>query len=544
MRRRTRLRARRGGRLEPPATDMRRIAKNTVVLYFRMFVAMAVGLYTSRVLLKALGVEDFGLYNVAGAVVGFCVFLNGTLSAASSRFITVEMGKGTIGSLKRLFSTLLTVHVFLALVSVALLETLGLLVLRAKLNIDPDRLGAVMWAYQCVVATTALGITQVPYSAVLIAHERMSAFAYMSLFDVFAKLLIAFGVMFSPVDRLKAYATLLALTSVASLMIYRVYCIRNFSEARFRRVFDKTLLRPIFAFAGWQVAASVLIMLLTQGVTMLNQRFFGPTLVAAGALALAVQGHVMGFIGNLKTAAVPQIVKVYASGDGEGAKRLLIETTLCSVYLLAVLGTPLLLYAEDVLWLWLGQIPEWAPVILRITLCTALCSVFDASFYIILYASGNLRANALANLAVGGVMFAVIVVAVWVTRWPLASFCGLFVDYLLLAVLSKPLLLRFVAGYRWADFWAVYRPTLKTIALCVLIGLPVKFLLPSGVLWAIVGSVLSASLVALALFLFVMTARQRGFVFAFLCKLPVVGGLVPKFASRFGSLRQIRHVDA
>ena len=230
---------------------MRRIAKNTVVLYFRMFVAMAVGLYTSRVLLKALGVEDFGLYNVAGAVVGFCVFLNGTLSAASSRFITVEMGKGTIGSLKRLFSTLLTVHVFLALVSVAILETLGLLVLRAKLNIDPDRLGAVMWAYQCVVATTALGITQVPYSAVLIAHERMSAFAYMSLFDVFAKLLIAFGVMFSPFDRLKAYATLLALTSVASLMIYRIYCIRNFSEARFRRVFDKTLLRPIFAFAGW-----------------------------------------------------------------------------------------------------------------------------------------------------------------------------------------------------------------------------------------------------------------------------------------------------
>ena len=526
MKRRARLRARRRLRLEAPTTDVRRIAKNTLVLYFRMFVAMAVGLYTSRVLLKALGVEDFGLYNVAGAVVGLCVFLNGTLSAATSRFITVEMGKGTLGSLKRLFSTLLTVHVGLALLAVALLETLGLMVLRSKLNIDPGRIGAVMWAYQCVVVTTALGITQVPYSAVLIAHERMSAFAYMSLFDVFAKLGIAFGVMFIALDKLKVYATLLALVSLTSLAIYRIYCIRNFPEARWRRVFDATLLRPVFAFAGWQVAASVIIMLMTQGVTMLNQRYFGPALVAAGALAFAVQGHVMGFIGNLKTAAVPQIVKVYASGDYAGAKRLLIETTLCSVYLLAVLGTPLVMYAEDILWLWLGQIPQWSPTILRIALCSAFCSIFDSSFYIILYASGNLRSNAFSNLITGGTMFLVIFLAVVLTHWPLAAFLGLFVDLFILATIAKPFLLHHIAHYRWPDFWAVYKPSLQVLALCIAIGCAIKALTPAGAVWALVGSAVSATLVAFSIFLFIMSSRQRELLLSFAARIPVLRRLL------------------
>ena len=209
-------------RLDAPKVDSGRVAKNTLILYFRMLVVLVVGLFTSRVQLQALGIENYGLYQVAMATVGLFAFLNGSLGMASSRFLTVEMGHGSIGSLKRVFSTILTAHFLMAIVIVVLLETVGMFVLDTKLNIAPERLGAVKWAFHCGVLSTVIGIMQVPYTAVIIARERMSAFAFMAMYDVGIKLLIVYLLFVAPFDRLVVFATLLTLSSCISVAISRI----------------------------------------------------------------------------------------------------------------------------------------------------------------------------------------------------------------------------------------------------------------------------------------------------------------------------------
>ena len=223
-------RCRQMARFETAKADSKRVAKNTIVLYVRMLAVMAVGLFTGRVTFRALGVTDYGLQSIAGGVIGMITFLMGSLSSASSRFIVVEMGRGSIGSLKRVFSTIFMVHLALACIFVVLLETAGLVFLETKLNIDPSRIFAVKWTYHCAVFTTFLGITQVPYGAVINAHERMSAFAWMTIYDVVVKLCIALAIMRYNGDRLILLATLGAISSVTTQMIYRVYCILGTSR--------------------------------------------------------------------------------------------------------------------------------------------------------------------------------------------------------------------------------------------------------------------------------------------------------------------------
>lgn len=511
MKRRQRLRAQRRRLLAESGISNRRVAMNTVVLYFRMILVMLVGLFTSRVVLKALGVTDFGLYNVVGAAVGMFVFMNGTLSAATSRYITVEIGHGTPGSLKRLFSTLLSLHVAFALLVVLLLEVLGPFWLLPRLNIPVERLGAAQFAFQCVVVTTFFSITQVPYSSVLVARERMAAFAYMSIYDVVAKLVIAYGVMVTPFDRLETYAVLMALVGLSSMVIYRTYCLRNFPEARWRRVFNWQILRPLLAFAGCQVAASLCIMLLTQGITMLNQRYFGPTIVTAGALATGVYGHVMGFVNNFKTAAVPQIVKSYSAGDYATSKRLLKDTTKFSVALLLIFGCPTLVYAPELVALWLGQgnVPEYLVPILRILLAAALFSVFDVSFYTILYASGNLAGNAVLNIICGGVTFVIACIGVAWIGHPLFAFAMLACNTVIIGGLCKPYLLHRVAGYTLRDIGAVFVPSFSAATMTMIVTWGVKSCL-WGSLWRIcLGLGLACCVSAGVCFLLLFSVAQR-----------------------------------
>lgn len=511
MKRRQRLRAQRRRLLAESGISNRRVAKNTVVLYFRMILVMLVGLFTSRVVVKALGVTDFGLYNVVGAAVGMFVFLNGTLSAATSRYITVEIGHGTPGSLKRLFSTLLSLHVAFALLIVLLLEAVGPFWLLPRLNIPVERLAAAQFAFQCVVVTTFFSITQVPYSAVLVARERMSAFAYMSIYDVVAKLVIAYGVMATPFDRLETYAVLMALVALSSMAIYGIYCLRNFPEARWRRVFNRSILKPLFTFAGCQMAAALCCMLLSQGITMLNQRYFGASVVAAGALAIGLYGHVMGFVNNFKTAAVPQVVKSYSAGDYATSKRLLKDTTKFSVALLLIFGAPTLVYAPELVTLWLGQgnVPEYLVSILRILLAAALFSVFDVSFYTILYASGKLAGNALLNLICGGITFIVACVGVMWTGHPLFAFAMLAVNTIVIGGLCKPYLLHRIAGYTALDIWSVFAPSLLATALAIALSWGVKTLLPVSSWTLFVGGGVACCISAGVCFLVLFSVAQR-----------------------------------
>ncbi len=524
---RQRLRCAKMAKIGKPNANAGRIAKNTVVLYFRMLAVMFVGLFTSRIQLQALGVTDLGLYNVATGVVAMFVFLNGSLSMASSRFLVVEMGKGTIGSLKRVFSTVFFVHLILAVGFVVILETVGLYFLSTKLNIDPSRISAVKWVFHCAVATTFLSVTQVPYSAVIVAHERMSAFAYMAIYDVVVKLAIAYGLLASSGDRLKLYALLLLLSSFVTISIYRLYCVRNFTEARIRKVFDFKLLAPIFSFAGWHIATQTVIMVLTQGVLMLNQRYFGPALVAALSIAQSVNLHVQGFINNFKTAANPQIIKLYSSGQLEEAKRLLIETVLFSVFILLVLGVPIWFYSTELMTLWLGNnVPQYSPVMVKIILAGAFFSVFDTSLYVILYAAGRIKENMWFNVMFGGSAFVAIYLMIHFTHNPLSSCTVLAIHQVMLGLVAKPILLHIIAKYTLSDFLRMFVPSLKAFLACVSIAAAVRLIVPANVFLVVPICGLIAIMSAVAIFIFAASNAMRLQCLRLSSRLPFVGQFV------------------
>lgn len=518
---------RRVARFEKPKADSKRVAKNTIVLYVRMLAVMAIGLFTGRVTFNALGVSDYGLQSIAGGVIGMITFMMVSLSSASSRFIVVEMGQGSVGTLKRVFSTIFIVHLCLACFFVILLETIGLAFLETKLNIDPSRIFAVKWTYHCAVFTTFLGITQVPYGAVINAHERMSAFAWMTIYDVLVKLGIAFAIKYYGGDKLILLATLGALSSITTMMIYRVYCIRNFTEARFRRVFDRSLVKPIFSFAGIHIFTQTMIMLKSQGVLMVNQRYFGPTLVAAISIGAVLNTHIQGFIGNFKAAANPQIIKLYSAGKFDESKRMLTETLLFSVFLLLLLGVPAWFYSDEALTIWLGPgRPKLSPIIAKICLAGAFFSLFDSSLYTVLYAAGRIKENMYFNVIGGLLTFGLVY---YLVRWqhaPLAS-VGVAAGYfILLGCVFKPILLHWIAHYNMRDFQRIFIPSFEALAICAGIGFVVHSLMPSSLWWAIPSCAMIVVANAFAIyFLIVPNTMQQQFG-RVIAKVPKIGKLV------------------
>ena len=515
---------RRVARFEKPKADSKRVAKNTIVLYVRMLAVMVIGLFTGRVTFNALGVSDYGLQSIAGGVIGMITFMMGSLSSASSRFIVVEMGRGSVGTLKRVFSTIFIVHLCLACIFVLLLETIGLTFLETKLNIDPSRIFAVKWTYHCAVFTTFLGITQVPYGAVINAHERMSAFAWMTIYDVVVKLGIAFAIKYYGGDKLILLATLGALSSITTMMIYRIYCIRNFTEARFRRIFDRSLVKPIFSFAGIHIFTQTMIMLKSQGVLMINQRYFGPTLVAAISIGAVLNTHIQGFIGNFKSAANPQIVKLFSAGKFDESKRMLTETLLFSVFLLLLLGVPAWFYSDEALTIWLGPgRPKLSPIIAKISLVGAFFSLFDSSLYTVLYAAGRIKENMYFNVIGGLLTFGLVF---YLARWqhaPLAS-VGVAAGYfILLGCVFKPILLHWIANYNMRDFRRIFIPSFEALAICASIGFALHSIMPTGLFWAIPSCAVIGVLNAVAIYFLVAPDSMQRQLCRAMTKVPHVG---------------------
>lgn len=533
--------ARRFERLGAPKSDSGLVVKNTLVLYMRMLVVLFVGLFTSRIQLQALGIENYGLYGVAMATVGLFGFVSGSLSMASSRFLTVEMGKGCIGSVKRVFSTVLCCQFAMACLVAFLLETAGLYVLGTKLNIAPERLFAVKWAFHCGVASTFLTITQVPYGAVIIAHERMSAFAYMTFYDVAAKLAIVYFLFITPFDRLVTYSTLFLLSSATTIVVYRVYCILHFTEARFRFMFDRRIVREISGFIGWQFLSQIAFLSVTQAVTLLNQRYFGPTVVAACSVGTSVYGHVNSFITNFKTAANPQIIKLYAARQFEQSRDILIETVHYSAFLLLILGVPIWLYAPEILRLWLGEnVPQYACGFLRVILIGAFFQNFDYSMFTVIYADGRMKYNTFADLVFYPLAFAAIWFCAIAFKNPYTTALGQAFLAVALALAVKPTLLHFMSAYQLRDFVRMFGPPFAALALCGGMGYFVYSSCPNGLWWLVPDCALMAGLNAVLVFSLVASERVQSQMLRLLCRMGTLGRFVSGVAE--GCLGRVRHV--
>ena len=283
------------------SSTSKRIAKNTMILYFRMLFLMAVSLYTSRVVLKALGIEDYGIYNVVGGFVAMFSIISGSLSASITRFLNYEMGLGISNRLKHIFSSSVTIQIFLSIIVILLAETIGLWFLNYKMQIPIARLEATNWVFQLSLITFVVNLLSVPYNAVIIAHEKMSAFAYIGIFEGVSKLGIAFLILNSSSDNLILYAILMCVLSLIVRLVYGWYCGCNFAECKVSLTFDKCLLKQIFSFAGWNFIGAIAGVLRDQGGNVIINIFCGPAINAARGISSQVNNAVLGFVTNFTT---------------------------------------------------------------------------------------------------------------------------------------------------------------------------------------------------------------------------------------------------
>lgn len=371
--------------------DTRRIAKNTFLLYIRMAVMLFISLFTSRIILSTLGIDDYGIYNAVGGFVGLFSLMSGALTNAVSRYITFALGKNDMVQMKKVFSTSVNVMLLLSTIVIIAGEILGIWFLTTHLNIPEDRLYAAHWVFQCSLATFVINLLSVPYNSTIIAHEKMGAFAYISILQAVFQLIIVYLLYISFFDKLITYSILLLIVGIIIRIIYVTYCKRHFEEATYHKIYDKHLIKDMTSFAGWNFLAQGSSVLNNQGISILLNIFFGVTVNAARGVAQTIADKATIFASNFTVAINPQITKSYASGDYSTMHELIFKGARYSFYLMLILVLPLCLEIETVLNIWLEEVPEHTIVFARWTMCTMLIGTLSSQLIVGLHATGRLK---------------------------------------------------------------------------------------------------------------------------------------------------------
>ena len=375
----------------------RRIARNAIMLSIRMVIVAIVGLYTSRIVLKTLGIEDYGLYGLVGGIVGIVSFLNGAMGGATSRFITYEIGTGNSANLKKVFSTSFCIHVFIAGLAIIIAETVGLWFLYNKLIIPDGKMFAANIVFQLSVISMAISFTQIPYSAMIIAHERMNIYAYFEIINVILKLGIVYILLLVDSRKLILYAFLMFGVSLISALFYRWYCIRNFKESRLNFNIDKQIAKRMLTFSGYDLYGNMSVMVYLQGLPIILNMFLGVVANAASSLGTTVAGVVKGFAWSVSSAFTPQITKQYAAGNIANMESVMCRSILFTTLTFAMCALPFFVETERVLYLWLGQVPEYSVVFLRLIMIVTIIDYITMSNNRGIHATGNIRSLSLIS---------------------------------------------------------------------------------------------------------------------------------------------------
>jgi O-antigen/teichoic acid export membrane protein len=383
------------------SVNNKRIAKNTLLLYFRMLFLMLIQLYTSRVTLEALGVTDYGIYNVVGGFVSMFALISAALTSASSRFLNYEMGKGDIERLKVVFSTASIIQWGLAFIVAVLSEVIGVWYVNNVMVLPPERLDAANWCFQFSVFNFCMNLITVPYNASIVAHERMKAFAYVSIYQGLAILAIAFLVSWSPIDRLVFYAFMLFVVQFTVRYAYQVYCRRNFQECTYSRVFDKPLFKHMLSYSLWHFVGNGASLLKGHGVNLVLNFFFGPAVNAARGIANQVDHAVNQFSSSFMMAMNPQITQSYARGEMKNMFQLVSRGSRFSFYLLFMLALPVIINAEYILHIWLKEVPAHTVAFVQLTLISMMISSVSRPLITAQNATGNVKNY---QLVVGGIL--------------------------------------------------------------------------------------------------------------------------------------------
>lgn len=428
---------------ETSQANNKRIAKNTLMLYVRMLFSMAVSLYTSRVVLQVLGVSDYGVYSVVGGVVGMLGFLNATMSGATSRFLTYELGRGDKERLSQTFNAALIVHIGIALFVFVVAETLGLWFVYHKLVIPEGRMTAAVWVYQLSIASSLLGITQVPYNASIISHEKMDVYAYVEIIHVILKLLIVYLLLIGNFDKLLLYAVLIFIVSLFILFVYRVYAIRNFPECHFQLKLDRNILKTMLSFSGWEMLGHFGFTFRYQGTNIVLNMFFGTIINAAVGIASTIQGVLLGFSNNILMAIKPQIVKRYSTDNVDSMVNLVNSAIRINFFLMFLICIPFIIEMPIIIDTWLGSTPDYCVVFAQISLLSNILSSYSTVIYSSIQATGRLRRTSINRIVIY-ISTPIVLYCLFKSgvKIPEIAFWGLFIGQFLQSILDIHVLVK------------------------------------------------------------------------------------------------------
>jgi len=465
--------------------DHKRMAKNTALLYFRMFLMMCITLYTSRVVLRALGIEDYGIYNVVGGVVLLFSFINDGMTVSTLRFLTFELGRGDRERLHAVFSTSINIHLLISLLIILLGETVGLWFLLEKMVIPPERMTAALWCYQFSIFTAVVTIMSFPYYAAIVAHEKMSAFAYISILDATLKLLLVYLLMAFSYDRLILYGILFACEKVMIRMIYNIYCVRNFEECHYKWIHQKGLFKEMVSFAGWNVWGNFAYVAVLQGINILLNLFFGPSVNAARAVSLQVQGAVSQFAKNFQMAINPQITKSYSSGQINHVYDLIYMSSKITFYLLLILCIPLITETPEILRFWLRDYPDYSVAFIRVMLLTLIVELFSNPLSTSIEATGEIKKYSLVNGSLILLILPIAYLALWLGCNPWSVFIVQFC-VAVVACLVRLYIVMYRIKMSIMDYcMKVIRPCVMVLLLSSITPFVMKFIGGTGLLYAI-----------------------------------------------------------
>lgn len=494
-------------------SNNKRIAKNTIALYFRTFITMIVGLYTGRVMLQALGIDNYGINNVVGGIVGMSALITGTMSQAISRYITVAIGKGDKDGMLTMFSTSINAQIIMALLVGLLLEVAGVWFLNSEANIPEGRMYAANIVLQCGIITLAISLISSPYNSLLIAHERMGIYAYTSIIEAILKLSICFLVMGYGGDKLIFFAILQVLVSLGMRFFYGWYCGRNFQEAHYSpKIFEKKLLKELTIFSGWSLMNNGAYVFATQGVNMLINVFFGVAFNAARGVAMQVNGAVQSFVGNFTIAFNPQITKNYAAGNVDYAVQLANRGTKFSWLMMYVFLVPVCAEADILLKLWLGTVPVMAGVFLRLTMFESLAVASGQNLYRLIQANGKIRHYTTRSCIVAGMIFPMVWIAFKFGAPVWLSYVIFIADYMFLNMLRYYEIKRLMRFSVIEHFKVCIIPCLVVSVVSFALPLLINNIMEPSLLRFFINIPLSVLWTLICCILFGLTKTERQFI--------------------------------
>lgn len=473
--------------------NTKRLAKNTIYMYIRMFILMIISLYTSRVLLKQLGVEDYGVYNVVGSIVVMFNSLRGIFASSTQRFLNFEMGKGNNERLNTIFNMSVMINLIIALVFVVCVEVVGWWFLNYKINIDPTRLTAAKWVFQFSVISTVIALMTTPFDALIIANEKMGFYAGASILDGVLKLLIIYLLAISPFDKLISYGFLLLCVHIIMRLISAFYCRKNFKESRYKWCWDKPLFKDMASFAGWNFLANTGSTLSNEGINMLLNVFGGPIVNAARGITYQVRAAMEMFIGNVNKATDPYAMKLYAREDMDGYYRMMfaISKILFSAYV--CMAIPIFFFTEEILQLWLGQVPEYASIFIKLILVHGVIRSYLSPLNHLFYSANKVKYYQMCSLIISTLLF----FTTWIVLRMGGAYYTPFVVMIIYILITWVIVL--IQAKQLCDFplvkylKSVTLPTLISLFICVVLSYLISNLFSWNSFWFIVACLLMAA---------------------------------------------------